>query len=1201
MKKILFLLVIYIVSGPIQSNAQNFWRIISDIEKNERSFPSSDLPEMPMAVYELDIENIKKYLTNAPEEFSEKDGIRLNLPVGDGGFEEFAVYYSPVMEKELADKYPQIRSFTGKSGMSNIVHLGYDTRGFYAYMEVNDVIYVIDNYKQGNDQLYSAYKKNDYPSEIWNSFKCDNKDHDHEHIGDRVSGRSSGESVSFRTFRIAVAATTQYCNRFGGTTATVMEEINKAINRINLIFRRDLSASLIIIANNEVLLDLNSNFFTNGNTQEMIDENPLFFQIKGITLDEFDIGHVLGTNGGGLAQLYSLCAASWSKARGVSTWANVVGDPFHVNVVAHELGHQFGSPHSFNNCNDGGNENNSTGFEPGSGHTIMSYHSLCGPDNVAGESIDMYNFYSLEVMYDFLTNGNASECGEIVANVNTRPTVTILSPGAVTIPISTPFKLVGQATDNETPELLTYSWEQANIGPLSPLGSPQGNAPSFRVFPPSSVPVRYLPQLPSLFQGVNTREEILPTYTRDFTFRLVVRDNDPNGGAFIQDEISFKSTNLAGPFRLTTSFNGKSYTEGEIMLVEWDVANTDKAPVNCHFVNILVTNDGGQTFTMLAENVLNTGRAEVEVPKINSTSCRLFIEAADNIFFTTHTGIFSISESDDSSLSIVPEKYGYQVCTPQIVEVPFTVSPIGDFNGTADIEMISPLPLGVFFDFNKTTIEAEDEVTAVVRFTHNVETSEKIELDIRIILSTDDTLFRKIQFDIVTPIPYGVEAVRPADGTTGVNANPVISWTSSENAESYTFKLYSLDGSVEIERVTSDTFFVVQQLLPPAMTYYWTVGVNNRCFSSGDNSYFNVYSFTTVFTDCREYSATSLPAIISAGAPNVVEVLIEVPDNVTISDVNVPKVIGSHAATSQLTTTLVSPDEDGAILFGSICGTLANWNFNFDDDLNTGFLCTHPPGTPTKSHHMQLNKFNGKNSQGTWKVLFNDRMQGAGGRVDEVVLEICAAFPINHPQLIVNNHLEVPTLKHQTITTDHLQAIDSDNDDSELRFIVLDLPKKGHLEFYGGRIYQNGYFTQSSVNDFGVVYYHTGDESDTYDSFRFIIVDGAGGYYGTGTFDIIIDPDFTVSNSPREQNLEFKVFPNPARDLFYVQIQDTKNAGNEYVYIDIFSVNGSVLRTHKFQGGLNRHEISTAGLASGIYLVKVTTPSYSGIKKIVIN
>lgn len=1195
---ILAFMSIHFLATDIQ--AQNFWSEISDLEISQRSFPKSDLPEMSMEIFSLELESLKGYLGDAPDEFSDRYGKRLVLPVSEKGMVEFIVYNSPVMEKELADKYPQIRSFVGTDSNGNIAHMGYDTRGFYAYMEVEGQTYIVDNYNFSNDIVYSAYKKDNYPTNMWETFKCDNEDHDHDHnfLSGKAGSRSDNESVAFKTYRLAIAASTQYCNRFGGTIPSVMEEINRLVNRVNLIFRRDLAASLVIFSKNESLIDLNTQFFTNGNTQAMIDENPRFLQLKGIRTNEFDIGHVLGTNGGGLAQLYSLCTTidqGWSKARGVSTWANVVGDPFHVNVVAHELGHQFGTPHSFNNCNYGGNASEATGFEPGSGHTIMSYHGLCGPDNAAGASLDMYNFYALEVMYSHMTEGGASECGSRVHDINTRPSVSIDIPNGFTIPMGTPFKLVGEAFDHETPELITYSWEQANIGSKAPLGQPAGNSPAFRVMPPTSSPVRYFPNLNNLFTGTTTREEVLPAYSRDMDFRLVARDNDPNGGGFAQAHISFKATGEAGPFVVLTPMNGRTLVEGETFLVEWDVANTDLEPVNCQRVNILISSDGGNSFITLAENVLNTGRVEIEVPKINATSCRLFIEAVDNIFFNVAPGTFTIKESEASTLSFVPESYGYQICTPDILDVIFDVRSIGGFTGSGEVTLLTSAPNGVYASLDKSTVSADDEVVLTIHFSEDTPVAEVVSLDVQLITSHNDTIVRKVYFNIASALPIGVENVSPADGATQIQGNPILSWTHSDFLSRYNVRLRSLDGSIDMSFETADTFVQFQNILPVATVFYWTVSLNNRC--SVQDKDFTAFSFSTINSDCKRYAPDEdvLPLIISTGAPNVREIEINVSETTIVNDVNIPLFTGSHGDLRELTATLVSPNEEQAILIQRICSARSTINFVFDDDLTTDFNC-NPDGVPRRSHHGQLEDLTGVSGGGTWKVRIEDHVSGNGGRITGFELELCGTFEVNHPKLEVNNPLPVPTLQHQVITNEYLASSDVDNTTDDLRYIILDLPKKGYIAHYGHPVYRNGYFTQSSINDFGVVYYHTGTPIDTHDSFSFIIVDGSGGYYGTGVFNIVIDSEFVVSTDETIENLEFKVYPNPGTGLFTLQSsKDIKNAT-----IEVYMLDGRLAMQRKLDYLSGHTRLDLSGMPSGIYFVRLRNEESFGVQKLII-
>ena len=199
-------------------------------------------------------------------------------------------------------------------------------------------------------------------------------------------------------------------------------------------------------------------------------------------------------------------------------------------------------------------------------------------------------------------------------------------------------------------DVLTYAWEQiddgivtqATFGPTNPSGA------NFRSQKPSTDPTRYFPKLSSVLTGnltesnptVDSSWETLSDVEREMNFALTVRDNAVGGGQVVFDLMKVSVVSNAGPFQMVSQASSQTYTAGTVQNIIWNVADTDKAPVNVQAVDILLSTDGGLTFPIsLAENVPNDGKHKVVLPGTPTTTARIMIKARDNIFFTVNASI----------------------------------------------------------------------------------------------------------------------------------------------------------------------------------------------------------------------------------------------------------------------------------------------------------------------------------------------------------------------------------------------------------------------------------------------------------------------------------------------------------------------------------------------------------------------------------
>ena len=366
------------------------------------------------------------------------------------------------------------------------------------------------------------------------------------------------------------------------------------------------------------------------------------------------MGHVLGTSGGGLALLSSVCRSGIKAQGATGIPSNLTNDIFYIDFLSHELGHQFGAHHSYNGTTDdcSAERNAATAFEPGGGNTIMAYTgSICGAESIQALSDVNFHAGSIDEIVSYTRLGSGRFCSGDSTQSTLSPAVNAGSD--FVIPLETPFTLSGSATDPDPGETLTltYQWQQMDTGAATTdttLGTDLGTNPLFKSFPSVSDGSRTFPDIDQILLNATDVAEVLPDRARTMNFRLLVKDG--NGGVN-HDDIKVRVTSVAGPFKILQPNLAQTLDIDLPQVVEWDTACTAELPVDCANVDILFSADGGVTFDEppLLPNTPNNGQATVFFTQ-EATNARLKIRCTDNVFFDVSDVNFSTNSVSDFAL-----------------------------------------------------------------------------------------------------------------------------------------------------------------------------------------------------------------------------------------------------------------------------------------------------------------------------------------------------------------------------------------------------------------------------------------------------------------------------------------------------------------------------------------------------------------------
>lgn len=451
----------------------NFWQNANasqfkTIQKERANNPND------YRVIAIDTQAFLSFAENASYRFSlnKSNSLKMAIPMPNGKSEIFTLEQTQLMHPDLAAKFPQLKTYAGKGVDDKTASIRITYSPYFGFSGMilsgkHSTVY-IDAITTDN-KYYMSYYRDDLNASTLN-FSCETDESIVER--ERLQGSSSRVGplgdCNLRRYRLAQSCTGEYAQyhigQAGGTTGTtagdkaiVQAAMNVALDRVNGVYERDLGVTLQFIPNNDLIIYLTAN--TDPWTNEWNTKTAQTIDTQ-IGVNNYDIGHNFNTTGGGNAGCLDCVCLSNSqtgthKGRGYTGLAAPVGDPFYIDYVAHEMGHQFGGYHtqSNNSCRSG---SGATEVETGSGSTIMGYAGICSA-NVQNASDDYFAYVNIRDIVTSINGGNGSGCAEVITSGNSGPSAN--AGNNYSIPISTPFKLEGVGSDPDNSGI-TYCWEQ---------------------------------------------------------------------------------------------------------------------------------------------------------------------------------------------------------------------------------------------------------------------------------------------------------------------------------------------------------------------------------------------------------------------------------------------------------------------------------------------------------------------------------------------------------------------------------------------------------------------------------------------------------------------------------------------------------------------------------------------------------------------
>ena len=396
---------------------------------------------------------------------------------------------------------------------------------------------------------------------------------------------------------------------------------------------------------------------------------------------------------------------------------------------------------------------------------------------------------------------------------------------------------------------------------------------------------------------------------------------------------------------------------------------------------------------VLLSGTPNDGSESISVPDNQTTTARVMVEAADNIFYDISNTNFTIGApiSPTFTISVPTNQTSQLVCTPSNTDVDISYEVFLGFNEVTTFSA-SGVPSGISVNFSANNINSSQTVVATISSTSSASPGiYPITINAQ---SSSVQRSKTINFEVYNASFDPVNLTFPAQNATEVPLSTSLNWDVDSNASTYVIQVAN-NPSFSTNLMTYSSTVNTYQLssLQTETTYYWRVAPENIC---GQGTFSSTYSFTTAAVVCNVVNSTEnnlnfLPFSLP-GVHQVRTSTLNVGLDTTITDIDATINV-QHTLSADIELKLTSPSGTTITLLDpNRCpnGT-ADISVTFNDQ-GTTLNCssTAPAISGSVIPFQALSAFNGESSMGNWILTITDVVSSSnGGQFLDFNLDIC--------------------------------------------------------------------------------------------------------------------------------------------------------------------------------------------------------------------